>query len=275
MNLDDLVKRGDGAAETTRPQTGPNARSPEETAVESLAAQLHDLYAEKERQGDLSETVASLTAQLESLYAEREEGPSDDVLTLRAMVESFEAQLHALYDEKKTAQWTPAGVQSLVDQLEALYAEKDGDDAQSRIHQLEMTVTSLTAQLESLYEDIEKMGDRTGAELIMIVESFEAQLDALYAEREGQSPSPSTPAIPEPAPYGGAPEAPLTAVLENVVRTVEEMSRIIATQGRQIQALRDGHAPDRPANSLERMNASIRMVQSELRDIETATRWSS
>jgi chromosome segregation ATPase len=148
----------------------------------------------------LRETIGSLEAQVTSLYEERESagtvtagGDNDGLLALyeqksavskatiddlRAVVLSFEEQLHSLYQDRESGAGgvtdaSSEALRSLEDQLQTLYADRE---AEGDMH---ATVDGLNAQLTSLYDERQAQGD-----LVSVIEGLEAQLTSLYGERE-------------------------------------------------------------------------------------------
>ena len=147
----------------------------------------------------LRETIGSLEAQVTSLYEERESagaatagGDSDGLLALyeqkaavskatiddlHSMVQSFEAQLHTLYQDREggggavDSGAVAEALASLEGQLHSLYADREAEGNVSAI------IDGLNAQLTALY-------DEKQVDLSAVVEGLEEQLRSLYSERE-------------------------------------------------------------------------------------------
>jgi len=102
---------------------------------------------------------------------------------LREMLASLEAQLVALYEEKE--EWSAPSI-APDETLTALYEDKQRMGART-IADLRATVESFSAQLADFYEEREQQGTLVDAsslaELHASIQSFEAQLHALYDER--------------------------------------------------------------------------------------------
>lgn len=113
-----------------------------QASVESLTAQLADFYEQREQgaadpntEASLRATIAGLNEQLHSIYSEREltdyaaNFPDASVATLLATVQSFEAQLAALYAEGEGQPWAHREavtmVHSLTEQVAALLDERN------------------------------------------------------------------------------------------------------------------------------------------------------
>jgi chorismate mutase len=103
------------------------------SSVDSLAAQLAEFYEAREHgrdhaQSGMQETLDNLTVQLHALYEEREQGAFTSALgtpahdALLATVQSFEAQLASLYEERAHAPYSHHEAIEMVHSLEAQVA---------------------------------------------------------------------------------------------------------------------------------------------------------
>ncbi|MEO1233402.1 MAG: hypothetical protein AAFZ18_31355, partial [Myxococcota bacterium] len=131
---------------------GLGASGDKDLIIESLTAQLHDLYAEKERSGGLASSDAameSLVEQLHALYAEKESAGPGASGDKDLIIESLTAQLHDLYAEKERSGGSDEADASLVAQLHDLYAEKERLGG----HELQAIVDSLDSQLTVFVEE--------------------------------------------------------------------------------------------------------------------------
>jgi photoactive yellow protein len=158
--------------------------------IESMEAQLNDLYAQTEEQQDAARRLAAIEDVLGiSTRQEAEE--------LAAVAHHMEDQLTTLYDEKEKLQ--ELGLTSIEDavdmiesmetQLTELYEDKEAlrglDDLDSTEQQ------STFQQLEALYAERQKLQEALGVssaeDVIEMVETLESQLDDLYTTRDADA----------------------------------------------------------------------------------------
>jgi photoactive yellow protein len=155
------------------------------TMVRNLEAQLKDLYQQTNENSrtpaEASRAEAAMEAQLISLYAEREKlhrelgiADADDLL---AMIRNLETQLRDLYQQKETGS-ASNGIGTT------------GGDSTDIVTSLRNQITSMEAQLISLYGERERAAQELGVadvtELIAMVRNLEAQLRDLYQQVESQ-----------------------------------------------------------------------------------------
>ncbi len=168
------------------------ALAEQQAMVDSLEAQLHTLYADREEDASLASALAGLEAQLAALYSEREEAGGLGVDELRAVCEGLDAQLRALYDERTAGDGRSTDellgiIDGLEAQLHALYREREEqqittDLGSNGVLALAETARNFEAQLASLYAERAAMRHAPD-EADAMVDSLEAQVAALLEER--------------------------------------------------------------------------------------------
>jgi photoactive yellow protein len=176
-------------------------------AIESMEAQLDELYDEKQatersdatlpdvtQQGDTFEQLQALLAREEKLQRKLGVSNADDVIE---MVEGLSEQLTELYEGQEQlaavnvngAQNAAEMVKSMQHQLESLYerqetlSERGIDGMGEAITMIE----SMEAQLNALYDDryrLAEAGVDSGSEALSRIRDLEARLDALADEHD-------------------------------------------------------------------------------------------
>jgi len=135
--------------------------------------------------------IEGLDGQLRALYREREEAGGLSADTLVATIEGLEAQLNSLYEEHSRPGYLSAEstMESLEAQLCALYAEREGQEAEGALARfgsipaLAQAASGFEEQLTALYA--ERSTHRFAAtEANQMVDSLELQVAALLDERD-------------------------------------------------------------------------------------------
>lgn len=158
------------------------------TLIESMEAQLNDLYREKEKEGDAAGSLAAINEVLG--ISTREEAEE-----LSQLARQMEDQLSSLYREKKKLNDLGlASIEDAVDMIESmeaqladLYEDKEG---LRNIQRGRPESQSTFEQLKALYAEQQKLQEALGVsaadEVIEMVESLNSQLDDLYTARDAE-----------------------------------------------------------------------------------------
>lgn len=176
-------------------------------AIESMEAQLDELYVEKQatersdatlhdvtESGDTFEQLQALLAREEKLQRELGVSDADDVIE---MVEGLSEQLTELYEGQEQlaamnvngAENAAAMVKSMQHQLESLYerqealSERGIDDVGEAVTMIE----SMEAQLNELYDErhqLAEAGIDSGTEALDRIRDLESRLDSLADEHD-------------------------------------------------------------------------------------------
>jgi hypothetical protein len=259
-----------------------------EATVASLTDQLASLYADNEARGpdgqiwvkapEVEVETNNFEEQLASLYADRDVltnafGTADAVElagVVLAREKTLVDEIAALKAEQKgvasaTSVEDRATIESLGEQLHALYAEREEltreiglEEPLSAIRGQEATIESLGMQLHTLYADREaltrEIGDADPAKIIRsqkaAVESLDAKLKALAAEREELFRA-----------SGGV--DPQQAIREHMA-TIETLNAKLASIAAEREELTREIGSDGPASVIRRDRATIESMGAQL-----------
>jgi len=154
--------------------------------IESMDAQLNDLYRRIEEQGTAADRLDAIEEVLGiSTRREAEE--------LSELAQQMEQQLEALYEEKETLRELGlSSIEDAVDMIESMEAQLDDLYADKEsLRDIEMGGTdeqSTFQQLEALYAERQRLQEALGVssadDVIEMVETLTSQLDDLYTGRD-------------------------------------------------------------------------------------------